>query len=291
MRRSKHQQIVALASEVFSDVPPDGIQVKSMGPFRQELFRGLLADFILWNRVAGEARNRVLVILLERLSASAEHLVREYAARHWPDLCCLVVDDSGRAFACRNGSIEAMSFPETASAASGKPHRARGGSLFSPNNQWLLKVLLLGGIGHDYWGGLDTGNDVFGVSHLAELASKPQPSVSRFVILAESEGHLSRDAGPLRDNLHNRYRDEFCILKELVQNANDAGARRMAIGWARQFPSSGHPLCPLRQVALPQIAETAGEQTTTEPTCAESHQSLAFPVGRRYLPLYRQKCR
>ena len=46
----------------------------------------------------------------------------------------------------------------------------------------------------------------------------------------------------LRDNLHNRYRDEFCILKELVQNANDAGARRMAIGWAKQFPAVGHPL-------------------------------------------------
>ncbi len=45
----------------------------------------------------------------------------------------------------------------------------------------------------------------------------------------------------LRDNLLNRYKSEFCILQELIQNADDAQARKILVGIAPTL-SNKHPL-------------------------------------------------
>ena len=46
----------------------------------------------------------------------------------------------------------------------------------------------------------------------------------------------------IRENLRDRYLNDFHIVQELVQNADDAGAVTFEIGWCRRIPSATHPL-------------------------------------------------
>lgn len=50
------------------------------------------------------------------------------------------------------------------------------------------------------------------------------------------------DINLIRDNLRDRYRSGFPVLKELIQNADDAGATRMDIGIVSGIESSINPL-------------------------------------------------
>ena len=52
------------------------------------------------------------------------------------------------------------------------------------------------------------------------------------------------DIERIRQDLKGRYRDDggFVILKELIQNAEDAGARQLAFGWTPGLPNARHPL-------------------------------------------------
>src|SRR5712664_926142 len=55
------------------------------------------------------------------------------------------------------------------------------------------------------------------------------------------------DINLIRQNLEDRYRDGFAVLKELVQNADDAAATTLDLGWTQSLPLAGHPLlsrCP-----------------------------------------------
>lgn len=52
----------------------------------------------------------------------------------------------------------------------------------------------------------------------------------------------------LRDNLHDRYDSGFPVLKELIQNANDAGASELYISKSEGLSSASHPL--LKKPAL-----------------------------------------
>jgi hypothetical protein len=45
----------------------------------------------------------------------------------------------------------------------------------------------------------------------------------------------------IRDNLRDRYGSGFPILKELLQNGDDAGASRVDLGWHPGFPDSKQP--------------------------------------------------
>src|SRR5437868_3310111 len=47
----------------------------------------------------------------------------------------------------------------------------------------------------------------------------------------------------LRTNLNDRYGTGFPVFKELIQNADDAGAKNLRLGWAAALPAPGdHPL-------------------------------------------------
>lgn len=46
----------------------------------------------------------------------------------------------------------------------------------------------------------------------------------------------------IRENLNDRYRSGFPVIQELVQNADDAQARRLDIGWTVGLPGAQHPL-------------------------------------------------
>ena len=46
----------------------------------------------------------------------------------------------------------------------------------------------------------------------------------------------------IRNNLHFWYKSDYAVIKELIQNADDAGARRLELGWVPGFPSATHPL-------------------------------------------------
>lgn len=51
----------------------------------------------------------------------------------------------------------------------------------------------------------------------------------------------------IRHNLTDRYRSAAAVLREIVQNADDAGAREIEIGWSPPLPVVSHPLlgtCP-----------------------------------------------
>lgn len=44
------------------------------------------------------------------------------------------------------------------------------------------------------------------------------------------------------DNLRDRYKSGFPVLKEIVQNADDAGAELLTIGWHHGLEQAEHPL-------------------------------------------------
>ena len=50
------------------------------------------------------------------------------------------------------------------------------------------------------------------------------------------------DINHIRHNLGDRYHEGFPIIKELLQNADDAEASRLHIGWFPGFPDNVHPL-------------------------------------------------
>ena len=50
------------------------------------------------------------------------------------------------------------------------------------------------------------------------------------------------DVNLITDNLRDRYKDQFSILKELVQNADDAGARNLRFGLVPGDTGNAHPL-------------------------------------------------
>lgn len=67
-------------------------------------------------------------------------------------------------------------------------------------------------------------------------AKPPQISMSGF-----RHDELA-DVNLITDNLRDRYRDQFSILKELVQNADDAGAHNLRFGLVPGDTGNAHPL-------------------------------------------------
>src|SRR6059036_3209625 len=54
----------------------------------------------------------------------------------------------------------------------------------------------------------------------------------------DAVSHLAQ----ILNNLKDRYQQGFPIVKELIQNADDAGATQLAIAWVDSAPRADHPL-------------------------------------------------
>ena len=55
-------------------------------------------------------------------------------------------------------------------------------------------------------------------------------------------GYTTNYVNLIADNLWDRYVNGFPILKELIQNADDAKARKLIFGGHEGFPDASHPL-------------------------------------------------
>lgn len=197
-RNEKQKYLLRQARSLMPGVPADGIRLRILDLFREDIFRGLLADAILHRLqpnagLSEEGPPAAIAILLSRFSEKAVDLARQYVNAHDPSLPWVVMDVNGRvahsaARQIQEAKVEPLHSRQDYRVSSDAPRR-----MFSPNNQWLLKVLLLSGIGAKYWGGPDRPVDGCGLSDLAGRAGKPQSSVSIFLGLAERQGWLKRE--------------------------------------------------------------------------------------------------
>jgi len=198
-RNEKEEYLLRQVQSLMPGVPADGIRLRVLDVFREDIFRGLLADAILHRLQpnalpAEEAPPAAIAILLSRFSVKAVNLARQYVSAHDPSLPWVVMDVRGRVAHCIAGQVQEVKVPPL---RNGQDYRANSDAprrMFSPNNQWLLKVLLLSGIGSKYWGGPAQPVAGHGLSDLAGMAGKPQPSVSNFLGLAERQDWLKRES-------------------------------------------------------------------------------------------------
>lgn len=196
-RNEKEDYLLRQVRRLMPAVPAESIRLRVLDLFREDIFRGLLADAILHRLQpnalpAEEGPPAAIAILLSRFSTKAVDLARQYVKAHDPSLPWVVMDVRGRiAYSAerqvQEAKVEPLRSREDYHASSDAPRR-----MFSPNNQWLLKVLLLSGIGSKRWGGPDLAVDGYSLSNLSDLAGKPQSSVSLFLGLAERQGWLNR---------------------------------------------------------------------------------------------------
>lgn len=172
------------------------VECKAMSLYRASDFRAAIGDAILrfqhMDRGARSARRHLLMaFLLQRMSNKVDADLQDYARNYLPDLKWIVLAEDGSGVIHLDEQDERVSVPEFQGAV----HRDSGadkGNLFSPNSQWLFKVLLLPGINSKYWGG--PAQRPNSVSELAQISGVPQPSVSAFVSRAEQDGFLKRDS-------------------------------------------------------------------------------------------------
>jgi hypothetical protein len=197
-RNEKEAYLLRQVRHLLPKVPPASVRLRVLDRFRADLFKGLLADAILPQFCPGvcdpgEAPPALIAILLSRFSGRAVDLAKSYVATARPGLGWLVMDASGRACLSWRGQVREVNVEALRSHVPGKSSDVAPRRMFSPNNQWFLKVILLAGMDPRYWGGPEM-SPLSGVSDLAHLADKPQPSASTFVQIAEEQGWLARDA-------------------------------------------------------------------------------------------------
>jgi len=135
----------------------------------------------------------LIAILLSRFSRQAASQAGEYVAAACPDLGWMVMGEDGRACLSWQGQVREEMLEPLRLHAVDKAPGVVPRQMFSPNNQWFLKVLLLAGMDARLWGGPGQAN-FRRVSDLARQAGKPQPSASNFLRIAEEHGWLSRAA-------------------------------------------------------------------------------------------------
>ena len=109
------------------------------------------------------------------------------------------MDEVGQGKACLDGHEELLALPDAHRRQDNIRKSVPQGNLFSPKNQWLLKIILLAGLDRRYWGG--PSRLPLSISELASISDVSQPSVSAFVMNAVRAGFLKRS------------RDGFVILR------------------------------------------------------------------------------
>ena len=170
------------------------VECKVMNFYRASEFRAAVGDAILRFHHEPSAQrplgSRFMVaFLLRRMSRKAEENLQEYSLKYLPDLQWAIIAEDGSGIVHIGDHEERISCSPFHGVLHGESIGSRA-SLFSPNNQWLLKILILSGIDSRYWGG--PSRIPKGISELAKMSGVSQPSVSAFVIKAEQEGFLVR---------------------------------------------------------------------------------------------------
>jgi hypothetical protein len=187
------------------------IEFKAMNLYRAPDFRAAIGDAILRfrheNHGARSAGVRfMMAFLLQRMSRKAVEDLKEYANIYLPGLQWAILAEDG------SGVISLGEREERMSVApyEDEIHRDRGanrGSIFSSNNQWLFKVLLLSGMDSKYWGGASRRPD--SVNELAAIAGVPQPSVSAFMKNAKQAGFLKEGGKDFQIQHHQELLDDW----------------------------------------------------------------------------------
>lgn len=198
-RNAKEEYLARQSQLLLPGVSPGAIRLRVLDLFRADLFKGLLADAMLHRlhpTVGGQEGEppAAIAILLSRFSSNAVELAREYVAGFCPDLDWLIMDMSGRVSCSRQGQVSEQQVEPFRKAVLNDTSAAAPKRMFSSNNQWFLKVMLLSGLDSRYWGGPELPK-FSRVSDLAHLTGKPQPSASTFLQIADEQGWLARKAG------------------------------------------------------------------------------------------------
>jgi hypothetical protein len=184
------------------------VEAKVANLYRSQVFPALVGDIILRAKAsAGEGSGILIALLIKRMSDMAVNDLRSYAQDFLPELNWFLMDEAGNGVARIHGQDSALSLsPLQVDDSSGKA-AAPQPSLFSLNNQWLLKMLLLPGIDPKYWGGAEEiPSSIVG---LAKAARVPQPSVSSFISRFEQAEYIRREKGALVVVRHRELLDEW----------------------------------------------------------------------------------
>ncbi|MEM7390708.1 MAG: hypothetical protein AAF492_00050 [Verrucomicrobiota bacterium] len=178
------------------------MEAKILNVYRSNVFPALVGDFILRYRNAGPKVACLLAILLSRFSEKAIRDIKRYMDVYMPELNWLVMDEEGNGCTHVDQVEESFVVERLKQGVTGERPRSSPGGLFSENNQWLLKILLLAGIGKQYWGGPKELPQ--SISQLVVASGVSQSSVSSFIAKFESAGYLQR--GPRGFRIH-RHRE------------------------------------------------------------------------------------
>ncbi len=230
------------------------VETRSVPLYRAGDFRALIGDAILRFRASGGAERLLLAVRFGRMGHKAESDLCEYAAKHLPDLCWLLVPDRGDArlhLAPHGDETIPCDAQSDAGAACVRP--AGSSRLFSPKSQWLWKLLLMPGVDESRWGGGPVRPR--SVSELAARSGVSQPAVSAFVGRAEAAGFLSRGAGRLTVVNHRELLDDWVYaakhmrrqvigVRPLYKEATDEGLLKRIREYCKRYsaPSDFPPV-------------------------------------------------
>lgn len=173
------------------------VESKVVHAYRAPEFRALIGDAILRfqhsAKICHKPKNRfLLAVLMGRMSKKAAADLQDYAQKYLPDLNWILLDEFGVGLIHVDGKDEELAVSASFKKESVHCPVSSQGNLFSPKNQWLLKVLLLPGIDQRYWGGPKQKPQ--SVGELAEVSGVSQPAVSAFINRAEQAGFLKRSS-------------------------------------------------------------------------------------------------
>ncbi len=184
------------------------IESKVAYAYRSKVFPALVGDAILRAQHAKPKPNLLLAFLLDKLNDKAVSDVERYAEDFYPELNWFLMDESGSGMVKLSGLRQDISREPYIRKADirSSPYSTRG-SLFSPSNRRLLKMLLLPGIDPRYWGGPSKVPDA--IVKLAKACNLSQPKASAFVKRFEEAGFLRRSDGKLKIIRHEELLEEW----------------------------------------------------------------------------------
>lgn len=192
------------------------IEAKVANAYRSGIFPALIGDAIL--RVSNEPgeKEMLLAFLIKQINKKALIDLEDYSRNFLPGLNWFLLDESGKGKACFEGKLEDISFESLPKSSNSIGQGAPQPMLFSPNNQWLLKMLLLPGISSRYWGGPKQKPE--SIIELSRASKVPQPSVSAFVRKFEKANYIRRNKGQLVVIRYRELLDEwFYAIKNLIR--------------------------------------------------------------------------